>query len=99
MNRKAMSDMLSGRHKENRDRIKAFVKCENVDGTPISRGHASTALSNARKEQLLVELVLELVTFLDRHDVPLSERAETGFRKLVEPQERHYNRDGSKRWQ
>jgi hypothetical protein len=92
-----MLDMLCERHKINRDRIKSYAKKENVDGSPISYGHASTALSNTRKEQLVVELLMEIVVTHSQEEIQLSERAEQGFRKLVTPQERHFDSNGNAR--
>jgi hypothetical protein len=86
-----MIDMLSERHRVNRERIRAYSRYENLDGTPISKGHAATALSNARKEQLIVELLLEMVA-VGPAEYNLSARAINGFVKLVEPSERHFSK-------
>jgi hypothetical protein len=87
-----MLEMLSERHKTNRYRIRAYSKYENLDGTPISKGHASTALSNARKEQLIVELLKEVIE-VGPVKYNLSDRAIKGFCKLTEPAERHFSKD------
>jgi hypothetical protein len=86
-----MIDMLSERHRVNRERIRAYSKYENLDGVPISKGHAATALSNARKEQLIVELLMEMVA-VGPAEYKLSARATSGFVKLVEPSERHFSK-------
>jgi hypothetical protein len=85
-------ETLSERHKANRVRIKHYSRYENLDGTPISRGHAATALSNARKEQLVVELIIELIEASNIEHYNLSERAIKGLYKLTEPVERHFVR-------
>jgi hypothetical protein len=84
-----MLELLSERHRVNRERIRAYVKQENLDGSTISKGHAATALSNARKEQLIVELLLEVVA-VGPANYNLSERAERGLYRLTEPAERHF---------
>jgi hypothetical protein len=89
MRREEALRLLSERHKVNRERIRAYTKYENLDGTVISKGHAATALSNARKEQLVVELLLETVA-VGPAEYNWSERAQDGFYRLVEPLERHF---------
>jgi hypothetical protein len=88
-----MVELLSERHRLNRERIRAFVQQRNLNGAEISKGHAATALSNTRKEQLLVELLMEVLTQAGREEYALSDRAHKGFLRLTEPRERHYNYD------
>lgn len=93
MNKNMMIEALGERFAVNKQRILCYKDQKNLDGTPISRGHAATALSNARKEQLIVELLIEVVTQCPQDKITLSEKALEGFNKITEPQERHFKRN------
>lgn len=99
MNKKDILSLLEDRHTTNKQRINAYKVYKNIDGTDISKGHASTALCTTRKEQLTIELIIEIVKQLSTNEVPLSEKAKQGLYKIAEPQERHFknNQYGGRR--
>lgn len=82
MKRKDILDMLSDRHKHNRDRIRCLKSGKNEYGQTVKV--PKTALSVCRKEQLIVELLMELSAQCP-DTVKLSERGVTGLLKLTEP--------------
>lgn len=90
MNKSWIEEQLAARYTLNKQKINNYKSQRNVDGTYISKGHASTALSNTRKEQNIIELLVEILAQVRIPDIKLSSNAVAGLNKIIEPQQRHF---------
>lgn len=63
----------------------------NEYGVELKKGVADTYRTGYKREMQLCMLVEELVSQIKSDEIPLSNDAENGLEKLMEPNERHRN--------
>ncbi len=70
-------------------RYALLCRGKDEQGRDVAPATAATNRSLVKRDLQLVTLVLELLRRCPTKDVPLSDDAEDGFERLVEPLERH----------
>jgi hypothetical protein len=82
MKREYILKLLAERHRENKERIRRLKRGVNIEDKPVKA--SKVLLSVSRKEQLIVDLVMELSANCGS-DIKLSERAKNGLFRLIRP--------------
>lgn len=100
MDTKSMLEMINTRIDDISDTINMYYDYKNIDGEPISKGHAATAMSLAKKEKATLILLKEVLQQTNKSNIVLSSTAEDGLFRLCEPIKRKfkqskYNKDSA----